>query len=173
MRDLLEITRLEAGVTPPRFELLAARSLVKSAVEAVASQAEAKGLALTWETAEELPPVRADQAQITRVLINLINNAVRHTSQGGEVDVRAQQEGDLVRFQVRDTGVGIPKEYLGRIFERFAQVPGATRGGAGLGLSIAQSILKAHQGEIHVESEPGKGSVFSFTLPIGTGKEIK
>jgi signal transduction histidine kinase len=72
---------------------------------------------------------------------------------------------------VSDTGIGIPREYLGRIFERFVQVPGSRRGGAGLGLSIAQTIVRAHGGEIHVESEVGKGSTFSFTLPVAGNNE--
>lgn len=165
MRDLLELTRLEAGVTPPRFEIVPVQELIRGAIEAVALQAETKGVALIDETPRGLPPVRADRAQITRVLINLINNAVRHTPTGGRVSVTVGSEGDKTVFRVQDTGVGIPKEFLSRIFERFVQVPGATRGGAGLGLSIAQNIVHAHQGEIHAESELGKGSVFTFTLP--------
>src|SRR5262249_34905653 len=85
---------------------------------------------------------------------------------GGSIWVFATREGGKVTFHVRDTGSGIPSEYLPKIFERFAQVPGATRGGAGLGLSIAQSIMKAHGGEIQVESEPGNGSDFQFSLPV-------
>jgi signal transduction histidine kinase len=79
--------------------------------------------------------------------------------------VRASADANDVRFQVEDTGEGIPKEYLGRIFQRFVQVPGATQGGAGLGLSIAGTIVKAHGGDMSVESEIGRGSRFQFTLP--------
>lgn len=165
MRDLLDMTRLEAGVTPPRFEIVSAKELIEAAVQAVMSQAEAKGLALTSDAARELPAVRADRAQIIRVLVNLISNAVRHTPEGGKVVVQAHQEGGTIAFQVRDTGSGIPREYLSRIFDRFVQVPGATRGGAGLGLSIAQTILRAHDGTITAASEPDKGSTFTFTLP--------
>ncbi|HLK58635.1 MAG TPA: ATP-binding protein [Chthonomonadaceae bacterium] len=165
MRDLLDMTRLEAGVTPPRFELVPATELVASAVEAVATPAEAKGVKLNIEIADPKLAVRADRSQIGRVLLNLLNNAIRHTPEGGHITVRAWAEEGQVRFQVQDTGSGIPKEYLPRIFERFTQVPGATRGGAGLGLSIAQTILQAHQGRIWAESEPGQGSMFTFTLP--------
>ena len=165
MRDLLDMTRLEAGVTPPRFEIVSPQELAQGAVASVASQAEAKGVTLTEEVASGLPAVRADRGQINRVLVNLLNNAVRHTPPSGQVTVRAQPEGDRVRFEVQDTGIGIPVEYLPRIFERFVQVPGATRGGAGLGLSIAKTILQAHGSDIAVQSEPGKGSVFGFALP--------
>jgi PAS domain S-box-containing protein len=165
MRDLLDITRLEAGVTPPRFAIVAPKELLEAAAQAVDAQAQAKGVTLREEAGERLPSVRADRNQITRVLVNLLNNAVRHTPKGGRVTVRALPDGDRVRFQVQDTGMGIPPEYLPRIFERFVQVPGATRGGAGLGLSIAQTILRAHGGEIKAESAPGNGATFTFTLP--------
>ncbi|HLV79743.1 MAG TPA: ATP-binding protein, partial [Chthonomonadaceae bacterium] len=165
MRDLLDITRLEAGVMPPRFEIARPQELVAAAVEAVTAQAEAKGICLAGDAPADLPPVRADRAQIQRVLVNLISNAVRHTPEGGRIAVSARAEGNMVAFRVQDTGAGIPKEYLSRIFERFVQVPGATRGGAGLGLSIARTIVGAHGGAISAESEPGQGSTFTFTLP--------
>ncbi len=167
MRDLLDITRLEAGVTPPRFALVAPNELADSAVQAVEAPAHAKGVWLVRDWADNLPAVRADRNQISRVLVNLLNNAVRHTPSGGNVTVSVRQEGDKVRFQVADTGTGIPAEYLPHIFERFVQVPGATRGGAGLGLSIAQTILKAHGSEIKAASLPGKGATFTFALPVG------
>ena len=164
MRDLLDITRLESGVTPPRFESVAPRDLVEAAFNAVASQAQSKSVHLEMSVAPDLPNVRADRAQINRVLVNLLNNAVRHTTED-EIKVVAQLDDGKVRFQVSDEGEGIPPENLPHIFERFVQVPGATRGGAGLGLSIAQTIVKAHESEISAESELGKGSTFSFALP--------
>ncbi len=166
MRDLLEITRLEAGVTPPRLEIVAPDELAEAALQSVGTQAEVKGVALAVHVPKDLPCLRADRGQITRILVNLLNNAIRHTPSGGQVTVTAQPETDHLTFHVVDTGVGIPAEYLPHIFERFVQVPGATRGGAGLGLSIAQSIVRAHGGAIRVESEPGKGSDFAFTLPL-------
>lgn len=129
------------------------------------AQAESKGVCLAGDAPADLPAVRADRAQINRVLVNLINNAVRHTPEGGHIAVSARREDDNVAFRVQDTGIGIPQEYLSRIFDRFVQVPGATRGGAGLGLSIARTIVTAHGGAISAESEPGKGSTFTFTLP--------
>ncbi|HEY3413988.1 MAG TPA: ATP-binding protein [Armatimonadota bacterium] len=165
MRDLLDLTRLEAGVEPPRFEIVPPRELIEAAVASVAPQVEGQGITLTSEIQADLPTVRADRAQLTRVLVNLLNNAVRHTPEGGRITVRAFDADDKVAFEVKDTGVGIPKEYLPRVFERFVQVPGATRGGAGLGLSIANTIVHAHGGDIRAESEPGQGSVFTFRLP--------
>ena len=165
MRDLLDVTRLEAGVTPPRFELVPSDELISGAIKSVSAYADAQKVTLTTSLSENLPPVRADRGQVSRALINFLNNAIRHTPQGGSVTLSAEQERTgSVRFSVEDTGSGIPKEYLAKIFDRFVQVPGATRGGAGLGLAIAKSIIETHGGNISVNSEPGKGSVFSFAL---------
>lgn len=174
MGDLLDLTRLEAGVEPPRFEIIPPGELVEAAVKSVQPQAEGQHIALSYEVPLELPPVRADRAQITRVLVNLLSNALRHTPESGSITVRARPAQGNVAFEVEDTGPGIPKEYLPRIFDRFVQVPGATRGGAGLGLSIANTIIRAHGGDIRAESEVGQGSVFTFTLPAvwrAEGKE--
>lgn len=173
-RELLDLTRLEAGQTPPHFEMIPAAQLVHGAVQGVRSAAEEKGVVLTEEMAENLPAVRADRSQVTRVLINLLNNAIRHTPSGGHVTARAAANQNQVTFEVADTGEGIPAEYLAKIFDRFVQVPGATQGGAGLGLSIAQRIVKAHGGVMQVGSEIGKGSTFSFSLstnPEGDGEQ--
>jgi NtrC-family two-component system sensor histidine kinase KinB len=173
MHDLLDLTRLEAGATPPRFEVVPPGELVEVARQAVATTATSKGVRLVSETADDLPAVRADRGQIGRVLINLLSNAIRHTPAGGTVRLAAAGEDDgvSVRLTVADTGAGIPPEYQGHIFERFVQVPGATRGGAGLGLSLAQSIVRAHGGEIRVVSAVGAGSVFWFALPAAGGGE--
>lgn len=164
-RDLLDLTRLESGVTPLQMEAIPAAELVQAAAEAVAAQVEAKGLTLELEIPDSLPSVQADHRQIVRVLVNLLNNAIRHTPETGRITLTAAQEDAQVAIDIRDTGTGIPEEYLPRIFERFVQVPGATRGGAGMGLSIAQSIVRAHGGEITVQSKPNQGSVFTFRLP--------
>jgi signal transduction histidine kinase/HAMP domain-containing protein len=173
MRDLLDVTRLEAGSLPPRFELVAPDELVRSPVNGLKAVAAKKDVKLELETAQDIGKVRADRVQIGRVLTNLISNAIRHTEPGGSVTVRTRPSSEGVLFEVADTGEGIPEEYLGSIFERFVQVPGATQGGAGLGLSIATHIVQAHGGRMNVESQVGKGSVFSFTLPSETAAEEK
>lgn len=165
MRELLDITRLEAGSSPPRFEVLRPADLIKSSISATIAAATAKGVALTPDIEDGVANVRADRSQIGRVLANLVNNAIRHTPSGGSILVSASSMADQVRFKVTDTGEGIPKEYLSSIFERFVQVPGATQGGAGLGLSIVRTIVEAHGGKMSVESELGKGSSFAFDLP--------
>jgi two-component system, NtrC family, sensor histidine kinase KinB len=176
MRELLDITRLEAGTSPPRLEVVPPHELMKAAYDSTRSQAEKKGVELTLAEDPDLQPVRADRSQIGRVLVNLISNGIRHTAPGGSLTVRASSAENGVTFRVEDTGEGIPKEYLDKIFDRFVQVPGATQGGAGLGLSIVQTIVQAHGGDMSVESELGKGSAFSFTLssePTHLGGEDK
>jgi NtrC-family two-component system sensor histidine kinase KinB len=165
--DLLDITRLEAGAQPPRLEVVSPAALMRAALDGLMAQAEAKGVALTGDAPADLPDIRVDRAQMTRVLVNLIGNAVRHTPLGGRITVGGGAQNGHVALTVADTGVGIPADALPHIFERFVQVPGATRGGAGLGLSIAQTIVAAHGGTITAVSEPGRGSVFTITLPTG------
>lgn len=164
MRELLDISRLEAGTAPPRFELVNPLDLLSAAYQTTKAQAGQKGVQLEIERVPEMQQVRADKSQIGRVLVNLITNAIRHTDPGGHVKLRASGGEDQVTFSVEDSGSGIPKDYLENIFERFVQVPGATGGGAGLGLSISRTIVLAHGGEMWVTSELGKGSTFSFTL---------
>lgn len=167
-RELLDLTRLEAGTSPPRLELVAPSELLSQTWRGLRHKADARQISLNLVEDPGLPMVRADRTQVGRVLLNLTDNAIRHTPKGGTVTIRAIGSVDHVTFSVEDTGEGIPPQFLRTIFDRFVQVPGATSGGAGLGLSIAQTIIKAHGSELHVESEVGKGSRFSFQL----GREI-
>lgn len=164
MRELLDMSRLEAGTAPPRFELVQPADLLKGALQAGKAQAGQKGITLEMQVEQGLPRVRADRSQMGRVLTNLVTNAIRHTDPGGRILLTASASGDQVTFGVEDNGSGIPKDYLEHIFERFVQVPGATGGGAGLGLSISKTIVQAHGGNMWVRSDLGKGSTFSFTL---------
>ena len=165
MRDLLDLSRIEAGETKPALEPVRTKDLINSATQELRPQVEAKGLAFKVEAPFELPIVLVDRSQVERVLANLVVNAIRYTRQG-EIKISALPRGNFVAVSVSDTGAGIPHEYLPHIFDKFVQVPGAPTGGAGLGLAISRLIVEGHGGQISAQSEPQKGSTFTFTLPI-------
>jgi two-component system, NtrC family, sensor histidine kinase KinB len=163
--DLLDLSRLQAGRLEMELETLPAAALVDNAIDAARSSAQERGVSIAREVLPDCPAVRADRDRASLVLANLLNNAVRHTPTGGHIVVAAHADGEAVRFEVRDDGEGIPAEYRGRVFDRFFRVPGREAKGTGLGLAIAREIVQAHGGRIDVESEPGRGSRFHFTLP--------
>ena len=163
--DFLDLSRIESGrveLYPLPTEI---SSLISNAIDEYKADADAKGVTLGPKNALPELSVLADHERIGHVFSNLIGNAVRYTPRGGNITLDAQVTDGHVRFSVSDTGIGIPKEYQERIFEKFFQVPDSGPRGTGLGLYIAKEIVRAHEGEIGVESEPGKGSTFWFTLP--------
>ncbi|MEN6483902.1 MAG: ATP-binding protein [Syntrophobacteraceae bacterium] len=165
LSSLLDISRIESGKMQMNIRPEAPGEIVLEQVETFRSAAKDRGVTLTMEVPDELPEVLADPAQIGHVIANLISNALKHTSPGGEVSVSAASDGDMVSFTVADTGRGIPAPYLDKVFEQFFQVPGREAGsGEGLGLAIAREIVEAHGGTIGVTSEEGKGSTFTFRL---------
>lgn len=166
VKDLLDLSRIESGEAAPHMAAVPARVLVIDALEPLRRQADAKGLTLRVDAPAELPEINADRGQVERVITNLVTNAIRATERGGEIDVAAARRNEYVAISVRDTGRGIPHDYLARVFEPFVQVPNAPAGGAGLGLSISRRIVQAHGGQITVRSEPGQGTTFTFTLPV-------
>jgi two-component system, NtrC family, sensor histidine kinase KinB len=165
MRDLLDLSRIEAGESKPDLEPIETRHLIDRATQELRPQVEAKGLDFKTDAPSDLPKVMADRLQVERVLANLVVNAIRYTKQG-EIKISAEQRGNFVAVSVSDTGTGIPQEYLPHIFDKFVQVPGTATGGAGLGLAISRLIIEAHGGQISVQSEPARGSTFTFTLPV-------
>jgi Osmosensitive K+ channel histidine kinase len=165
--ELLELTRIESGQLPMEFKPVPAFDLLQTASERMRAQADRAGLTLRLEKGRDNPEVRADSPRLEQVLVNLIHNAVKFTSPGGEVVLSARTETGFVRFSVKDSGVGIPADDLERIFERFYKADRArSSGGTGLGLSIARHIVEAHGGKIWAESVEGRGSTFHFTVPV-------
>ncbi len=175
---LLELGRLESGRQLLHARPIAARDFVEEALADFRGEAAGAGLRLAVEVDPLAPAVLADPVRGRIVLANLLQNALHHTPAGGAVTVRVEPAaGDdgsaMVRFSVADTGRGIPAEHLGRVFERFYQVPGTEgAGGAGLGLSIAREIVLAHGGDIGAESREGAGTTFWFTLPADGVKDL-
>lgn len=171
--DLLDLSRLEGGRIELHKRPTSVASLLKAATEAHRSLAEERGVQLSTALSLVDGEVFVDPERVALVLSNLVSNALRHTPTGGQITICARPANGRVRFDVTDTGEGIPKAYQQRIFEKFFCVPGTPAGGAGLGLSIAKEIVQEHDGEIGVESEEGRGSIFWFTLPLATGNDTK
>lgn len=170
MRDLLDLSKIEAGENQPQLAAVSARDLLTTAVKDLRPQVETKGLKLSVDAPVDLPRVMVDRLQIERVISNLVINALRHTKDG-EIKISAGERDNHVAVSICDTGSGIPTEYLPHIFDKFVQVPDASTGGAGLGLTISKSIVEAHGGQIGVQSQVGRGTTFTFTLPLAEGSE--
>ena len=166
IRDLLDVSRIEAG----RLELDCAPTQLASLIDEVAAMLRPQAAARTIELDVRLPTgdpvVLADAARLRQVLFNLVGNALKFTDNGGTVSIGADAADDAIQISVTDTGIGIPEDAREHIFDRFWQVKHSVRGGAGLGLAIAKSIVEAHGGRIWVESRAGGGTVFRFTIPL-------
>lgn len=171
VNDLLDLSKIEAGRLEISLEPVAPSFLGLQASTMIKKQTEAAGSTLTVEVGEDLPAVLADPNKIVWVLVNLLANAVRYTSSGGHIRLRGERVGDMVHLKVQDDGPGVPREMQSRIFDKFVQLDrGETSGGSGLGLAISKEIIRAHRGVIWLESEPGQGSTFTFTLPLAGGR---
>lgn len=167
VNDLLDLAKIEAGKLEIVLEPVEPSFLSLQASTVMKGQAEAAGVGMTVEISEELPAVLADANKIVWVMVNLLANAVRYTSVGGLVWLRGERVGDWVHFKVQDNGPGVPREMQSRIFDKFVRLDqGDASGGSGLGLAISKEIVRAHHGSIWLESEPGQGSTFTFTLPL-------
>ena len=165
IHDLLDVARMEGGALRITKRQCPARQLLVDAVNAQELRAADASIAMRVDAAEGLPDVDADRERLLQVLDNLVGNAIRFTPTGGTITLGATSLPGEVLFRVADTGAGIPPENLGRVFERFWQASRVERHGAGLGLPICKGIVERHGGRIWVESEPGAGTTFNFTIP--------
>jgi signal transduction histidine kinase len=172
--DFLDISKLEAG----RIELLRKstdlQDLIRNVLADYGPLAKAKHIALTGQVDDSLPPVPADKRRLGQVLNNLLSNALKFTPDGGTILIRVCPEnGSGVIVQVQDSGVGIPRDEIPNLFQKYRQGSSATvsaQKGTGLGLVICKMIVEAHDGKIWVESEEGKGTILTFTLPFAAEK---
>jgi signal transduction histidine kinase/CheY-like chemotaxis protein len=165
--DLLDLSRIEAGKIQLRFTPVAVPELVRQVAQTLKNQYEEKGLALELDLRDDLPTAYGDADRIIQVLTNLMSNACKYTPQG-QVVVRARVDGEFIRVDVQDSGLGISTEAQVRLFTRFYRVRTPETdaiSGTGLGLSIVKSLVELHGGQVWVESAPGQGSTFSFTVP--------
>jgi signal transduction histidine kinase len=165
MLSLAEAGELQLDIRP-----LDVVELVRSTTDRVRSAAREKGVTLSVQLPDQLPSVSGDRQRLAKVFLNLLYNALRHTPSDGHITVTARQFGEReVQVAVRDTGEGIPCTDLAHIFERFYRtdrVRGRDTGGSGLGLTIARSLIEAHNGRIWAQSAEGEGSTFAFALPV-------
>jgi NtrC-family two-component system sensor histidine kinase KinB len=164
--NLLELARLEDGRVELEIERVPVRALVQHVEEVFRRQVELKGVHLDSVIGDTSAEVRIDANKVAWVLTNLISNALRYVNEGGAIMLKAARFGRFVHLSVADDGPGIPLEYQSRIFEKFFKMQGQAPGGTGLGLAICKEIVRAHGGTIWVESSPGSGSTFTFTLPV-------
>ncbi len=167
VNDLLDLSKIESGRLPMDITEISIGFIMDKAVEMMKPQAEKASISLTAEYPEKLAPVHADANKILWVLTNLISNALRYTHAEGFIELSAEDSGQYLQVNVKDNGEGIPYENQARIFEKFFQVkePPGKSGSLGIGLAICKEIVKAHGGIIWVDSTPGEGSTFSFSLP--------
>jgi len=163
--DFLEMSRLESKKFQLNLQPVDIPLNIKKHVDTVSGEADKKNIRIIVESpGEGVPPANADAEQIDRVIRNLLGNAINYTDAGGTISIKVLEKNKYLLVQVEDTGRGIPKEHLKHIFKPFHRIKNDP-GGTGLGLPIVQSLIKAHGGKIWVESVPGHGSIFSFTLP--------
>jgi PAS domain S-box-containing protein len=175
INDILDLSKVEASQLELERTRFSVDDLLEKVTEMVAVRAEEKGLALVCEIAPDVPRnLIGDPTRLRQVLLNLLGNALKFT-ESGEVALRVTPDGEgiasgVLRFTISDTGIGIPDEKLGAVFERFTQADSSTTrkyGGSGLGLTISKRLVELMGGRISVESALGKGSVFSFVVPLG------
>lgn len=170
VNNLLDLARLEQGREYLNLQPAAPTELLQQAADALRPRAEDKGVTITVDVPDDLPPVPADTQRLGLALTNILDNAVTYTDRTGTITLSAARVNDRVALLITDTGIGIPAENLPHIFDRFSRIAGQSRGtGTGLGLAIVREIVTAHGGTVACESQPGVGSVFRITLPIWTG----
>ncbi len=169
VEDLLMLSKIETKEFQLKIEVISLPNFIDDIIDFVKDLAEKKKISLSRNDIPSSLAVQADRSYLEQILINLLDNAVKYTPEGGRVTVSAvEKDSKDIQFSVEDNGIGIPKEDLSRIFERFYRVDkGRSKemGGTGLGLSIVKHLVQAHGGRVWVESQLGKGSVFYFTLP--------
>ena len=168
VRDLLDVTRIEAGKLPLLKEDVLLQDLLRSVAQMVGTFVKERGLTLTVDLPDAPVQITGDRDRLQQVFINLFTNAIKYTG-AGSIQVRLTKDSEAAQVEVIDTGRGIDAQDLERIFDKFERVGVQNEEGAGLGLPIAKDIVELHQGRIWAESEPGRGSRFIVRLPAARG----
>lgn len=166
LSELLNMSQVESGRIKLNVNEVSPYKIVQDALETVSSSAKERNIEIIKDLPEGLPSIIADTDKTTWVLNNLLTNAMKFSNSGSSIHLTLNHKDNEVLFSVADTGPGIAPEYQTKLFERYFQVPGLNIKGTGLGLSISKEFIDAQKGRIWVDSKPGAGSVFSFTLPV-------
>jgi two-component system phosphate regulon sensor histidine kinase PhoR len=167
--NLLDFAQLIRGIENKHFEKTNIARIVEEALEAYRPEAQKQGFQLEFESSDDLPDCYADSNAITMALFNLLDNSVKYSGDKKEIYVQVGRSGGFVNLSVRDKGIGIPALELNKIFDKFYRGadPAIRRiRGSGIGLAITKHVAEIHEGEVLVESEPGKGSTFTLRIPI-------
>ncbi len=169
VNDVLDLAKIEAGKQELELESIPVHDAIDEGMAAILSLAQARGVMLEAGTIVNVPNVRADRVRLRQILYNLVSNAVKFTDRGGTVRLRARRDGEMVAISVVDTGIGIAREDLSRLYKAFEQLalPSGDRPpGPGLGLALTKRLVEMHGGTIDVKSEVGVGSTFTFRIPV-------
>ena len=168
--DLLDLARLDAGTADLKMSLVDLNALLQNILEKFAPRAQQSGIALELDIPQNLPTLVGDGDRLAQVFTNLVDNALKFTPAGGQITLSAANAGAQMEISITDSGIGVPKEVLPRLFDRFYQVDPSRSGGgvhgAGLGLAIVREVIEAHNGKISVRSEVGHGTTFVIHLPL-------
>jgi len=165
LSELLDMSQVESGKIQLTLQAVQSWGLIDKALASVLNAAKQKNISIQKKVAEDIPAVKADADKTTWVLNNLLTNAIRYSADNTEIIIGVQRQGNNVQFTVQDFGKGIDPQYKDKIFDRYFKIPG-TKEGTGLGLAICKEFIEAQGGTINVDSDFGKGSRFSFTLPV-------
>jgi len=167
LSELLNMSQVEAGKIQLTMQVVNPKSVVDASVQAVYSAAKEKQITVVQKIDDDLPVIKTDPDKINWVLNNFLTNAIKYSPEESEVMISVEHNNSSISFSVADKGQGIEDQYLGRIFERYFQVPGRSdKKGSGIGLAICKEFIEAMNGKIWVKSRTGEGSVFGFDLPL-------
>jgi two-component system phosphate regulon sensor histidine kinase PhoR len=168
--DLLDISRIESGKFEMELSPVALTDIIQGVLRDLGDKSSRHKIAV--DIPSHLPDISADADKMVQVFLNLLDNAIKFSPDGGEISIKVEVNGKMVKCDISDQGIGITKKYMPRIFEKFYRVDNADVyeiSGTGLGLSIVKHIVESHQGKISVRSKPGKGSTFTISLPLDRG----
>lgn len=170
--DIRDLSKIEAGKLELKIERIPVVAIIKESLDLICAATEKSGIRIVTETNSAPETIMADKLRLKQVLLNLLNNAVRHTNDGGMITIRVTSKESATEFSIADTGAGISPKNQEKLFMPFSQIDQENRGGSGLGLSICKNIVELHGGRIRVESSVGKGSTFIFSIPSNIPVEV-